>query len=248
MGARIFWRFASDAGTITANSTASGFPARNVQRSALSLKHKSDGSQATDMWTVDLGSALDVSALFVGGHDFSSGDTLTFRYASDSGFTADTGTVSVTYRADNLYQFFTAISRRYWRLENLKDVAAETRQIGRLALGDHTELGLSLRLGYGVGAAQDTSKIVVTEGGQAYADIGVALRALRGDLIVAPAEKAELEALRVAYQTAVPFVLAADYETYPVTKSLYGRLQSLPVPVDVAADLWRYSWDMIEQK
>lgn len=248
MGLRVFWRFTSDAGAITANSTQSGYPVANLQRPALSLKHQTDGSNATDMWTVDLGAAYDISALFVGGNDFSAGDILTFRYASDSGFTADTGTVSVTNRTPDMFEFFTAVNRRYWRLENLKDVAAETRSIGRLVLGDHTNLGLSLRRGYNAGADRDTSRVIVTEGGQSYGDIGVALRALSGALVVDTTEKVEIEALRAAYQTAYPFVVAADWVSYPATKSLYGRLTALGAPQDVAADLWEYRWAMLEQK
>lgn len=248
MGLRLFWRFDSDLGTITANSTTAGFPIRNVQRGTLSSKHKSDGSQATDTRTIDLGAALPISAFFLGGHDYQSGDTLTLRYASDSGFTADVGTISPTYRAGTLIEFFTPVTRRYWREENLKDVAAETRSAGRLLLGDHTEMSYALRLGYGSGIRSDTSKRIRTEGGQQYTDIRVSLKGQRGSLIVTEAEKVELEALRETYGTAFPFVSALDWENDPLAKTLYGFFASLGEPVDTGVDHWTYSWDMVEQK
>lgn len=250
MGLRVFWRFASDSGTMTANSTATGFPATNLQRNTLqpSKSWASDGSQATDTVTVDLGSVQTVSAFAWLAHDIDSADVLTLRYASDSGFSADVGTETPTWYEDSLIHYFTGVNRRYWRFEIDKDTPANTTTAARFLLGDHTNLTRTIAIRYGEGASDNTSKIIVTEGAQTYADIGVNRDGLTGNLIVDETEKVEIEDLRKTFQNAVPFVASVDWTNAPIEKSHYGRFNSIGMPVHTGAVHWTYRWNQIEQK
>ena len=128
---RLFWRFASDAGTVTVTSTAGAlYAGKNLQRDALSKKWQSAAVLATETVTFDLGSALPISAFALWDHDILATDTITLTYASDSGFTTDTGSVTLTWREAYLLEFFTEVTRRYWKLSITKTVAATSKSAG----------------------------------------------------------------------------------------------------------------------
>ncbi len=116
-------------------------------------------------------------------HNLEADDTITLRYASDAGFTADVGTVPVTFRAGTLIEFFASVTRQYWRLEidlASSGLTTEQREAGRLLLGDHYQMERNVALGWsGPQIVQDTTRSARTEGGQRYSDLGVGLRSLR---------------------------------------------------------------------
>jgi hypothetical protein len=248
---RLFWRFASDQGAVTATSTAGAlYAAANLQRDVLAKKWKSGATLATETITLDLGAALPVTAFALWGHNITEDDTLTLTYASDSGFTADTGTISVTWREWYLLEFFASITRRYWKLDILKDASSDIKYAGRLMVGTHYELSSSLR------SPGDTSgiskaaagKTVVTEGGQSYSDISVGLEQLGGDIVgLTAADVDEIETLKDTYLTAVSFVAAADWSDLK-RRVLYGKLTNLAPTPTVGPDAWSWRFSQKEQK
>jgi hypothetical protein len=251
MGSRWAWRFATDVGAASLpNGAAVGFPATNMQLSDVSTITRSDGGDSTDIFTFALTQAENLSFFYVAGHDFLEADTLTFRYASNSGFSADVGTVTPTWHENILVAFFTSVSRQYLRLEVGKAVAAETRQLGRFVSGDHTHFAERLMAGDPKGIGPDTTEIVRTKGGQIYSTLGAALDTMSGRLLVDSTEKLEIETLRKTYGTGVPFLIANDYANNPVTETIYGTFsQPMRAPVPVGSNgLWLYDINMTEAK
>ncbi len=253
MGAKVFWEYDSDAGTFTASTEASSFPVENLQISTLAPKWKSTGLATVDTITVDMGAAVSIDAFAFLAHDLIATDTIALTYASDSGFTTDTGqafSVAGSTTSEHLYKYFAAISRQYWRLTITK-LATETRQAGRMVLGTHYELTESTREpGFQIGPVVTTAKTVTTRGGQKYGNIGVALRRLSGTIAgLSDADKAELDSLFIANTTVVPFIVSAAYATYPETKSIYGTLNAAFNPVSSARiGIWDATIGMTEQK
>ncbi|MHA1809374.1 MAG: discoidin domain-containing protein [Candidatus Heimdallarchaeaceae archaeon] len=248
---RLFWRFASDSGTASSSGAESGYPVTNVQTATLSSEWRSDGTDTTDTITIDLGSAQSISACAVLKHNFEDDfvQDLTLRYASDSGFSSDVGTETLTFEnLTDVYHYFTAVSRRYWRLEIDKGSVVDYTSVGRFVLGDHTNLTYTLRRGGSYGIYDSTSSRVITEGGQIYGDIGVSVNTISGVLIASESERTEIEALKDTYQTVTPFIFSADWENYPTTRSIYGIFDSMSVPVKVAPSYWEYNLDIRQQR
>lgn len=253
---RLFWRFNSDGGTFSASSTAEGYDVDNLQRDTLDKKWKSDGfgSDFQEIITVDLGSAQSITAFALLAHDLTANDSIVLRYASDAGFTADVGTVPVTFREDTLIEYFTAVSRRYWRLEidliGSSGSTTDTRQAGRLLLGDHYQTERNISLGWmGPNYTQDTTKSVRTAGGQKYADIGVAIKAFQGQFVaLSETDLDEFEELKSTMLTGMAFIISQNWEDFPLKRTLYGTMLGMGSPINIAADKWTISFSMSEQK
>lgn len=252
---RLFWRFDSDDGTFSASSTAEGYGVDNLKLDTLDSKWKSDefGSDLQEQVTVNLGSAQSITAFFLGNHNLEADDTIVLRFASDAGFTADVGTVAVTFRVGTLIEYFTAVSRQYWRLEiTLASGASDTeqREAGRLLLGDHYQVARNVALGWsGPQLGEDTTRSARTEGGQKYADIGVGLKVLRAQFVaLGETDLDELEALKGTMLTGQSFVISQNWEDFPLKRTLYGSLRSMGPPTNEAADKWTIPFNMVEQK
>lgn len=243
---RLFWRYDSDSGTFTASSVASGYDVDNLKLGTLDKKWMSD-TDTSHTVTVDLGSAQSITAFVALDHDFLVGDTIVLRYASNSGFSAGVGTINPTWYDGTLVEFFSAVSRRYWRLE--VDGASGTRQLGRLLLGTHYEMERNIRVGYRVGPGQDTGKTVRTQGGQLYGDIGVRLKVLTGEFTAhQDADEEEISELQDTNGMSVPLFVAMDWESEPLKKSLYGTMMQIGPPINIAGDKWSFPLSMVEQK
>jgi len=248
---RFFWRFPSDAGAFSASNTASGFDVDNLKRSTLDKKWRSDefGSALVETVTVDLGSAQAITAFVLLDHDLIDTDVLVLRFASDSGFTTDVGTVAITFRENTLVEFFAAVTRQYWRLEITALLDTAVRQAGRLLLGPHYEMERSLALGYTVGPGQDTGKTIRTQGGQLYGDLGVRLKMLGGEFVaMQEADNVEVDALKNANGKSVPLFVAMDWTNFPLKKSLYGTLTQVGSSINIGVERWSFPLRMLEQK
>ena len=251
MGMRLFWRFASDAGTITATSTAAaGFAAANLARDTLSKLWRSGAVLATETITVDLGSAIAATAFALWGHNITEDDTLTLTYASDAGFTTDTGTIPITWREGYLLEFFDEVTRQHWKLDILKDAASDVKQAGRIMIGPHYELTTTLRAPgetFGGGAVA-AGKQIRTEGGSSYGDISVALDKMKGTITGLSADDVdEIETMKDTILNAKSFVAAADWDDLQ-RRVQYGRLDGLAPPTSVARTAFQWNFAQTEQK
>jgi hypothetical protein len=251
MGMKFIWRFTSDAGTVTASSTAkAGTAAKNLQRDALSKKWQSGGTLATETITFDLGLAQPITSFALWGHNITETETITLEYADDSGFTTGTGTVAVTWRETYLLEFFASVTKRYWRLSVLKDAAADVKEAGRMVLGPYYELTNSLRTpgdSYGTGRTA-ADKDVRTEGGVKYSDLGVPLDGMSGTITgLTEDDVDEVELLKKTYQTSQSFVAAADWDVRK-RRVLYGSFDNLRKPQSVSPTRWSITWNMTGQE
>jgi hypothetical protein len=233
---------------MTAATTADGYDVVNLQRPALAPGWKSGTSTADEKITVDLGSAQSISAFALINHDLTT-ETLELEYATDSGFTTGTGTVTLSLTSDNWYQFFGAVTRRYWRLKITKALATDTVSAGRMVLGQQFTPTYAFRPQYASGNASDTSQGVRTRGGQYYSTDGVRLRTLRGVMPgLSDTDYDEIELLKRTYGTSTPFILALNWETDPTRLTLYGHLTGLAAMQNVAVDKWEWNVSMREQR
>ena len=248
-GANIFWRFASDAGTITTSSATSEAPITNLQDNILANIWQSDGTDLADVITVDMGSAVEVGAFAFLDHDIIASDVLLLEFASDSGFTTDTGTVSVTFNANTLLEYFTPVTRQYWRLTITK-LATPARQAGRLLLGEFFALAHSTREpGASWGLSKSTGSKVTTDGGQIYGNLGAQLLMMSGTIgALTDLEYDEIEALKEAYGEVVPFIFSAAPVNDLYGRSIYGVFSKLPQFQSYKPDLWTLNLSMQEQK
>jgi hypothetical protein len=249
MASNLFWRFASDAGTITASSEGAQFTAAKLQDNILSNKWISDGTDNNDILTVDLGAAETVSAFGFLNHNIEAADTLTLEYASDSGFTTDTGTVTVTYNASTIIEYFTPVARRYWRFTIAKG-GIGSREAGRLLLGEYYALARSMQdPGYSFGLAQTTGDKVTTDGGQIYANIGTATQMMQGVIQgLNDDEYDEIEALKNAYGEAVPFIFTAAPTSRKYRSTIYGVFSRLPRWSEYSPGIHNTQFSIMEQK
>lgn len=248
---RIFWRFStSDAGTLTASNTASGYAASNLQLNTLGSKWASDTSSATAQLLIDFGSAVDIDSFALLGHNLVPGsDSVTLKYADDSGISVNVQTISVTLTATNWFEFFSTVTKRYAEVLITKSAPANQVYAGRLVHGESYQPTYGLKPGYSIGPGRSGTTTVRTRGGQLYSNTGPVYRALNGALPPSPdADRYELEALMETNSTAIPFIIAVDWENYPTQKSIYGTLDSIMPFMDVANGSWDWSLKMTEQK
>ncbi|GAG21017.1 unnamed protein product, partial [marine sediment metagenome] len=185
----------------------------------------------------------EVSAFAWLDHDVLEVDTIDLEYADDVTYLTNQGTISITWRENNLLEFFTPLSRRYWRFIINKGASAVYRSAGRFVLGTYFELAHSAREpGFVVTPALTTSKSVRTEGGQLYGDIGVVLERMAGSIpAITDDEKADLVALINANSTVIPFIAAFDFDLYPAEKTIYGAFDRIPSMVSAPS---HYRWEM----
>jgi hypothetical protein len=250
---RIFWRFASDSGTVTATSTADGYSVDELQRSTLAPVWKSEGSTSAvdQVITIDLGSAQAITAFALLGHnlqDTATTASVTLTYASDSGFTTGTGTISGTsVTDDNWYEYFASISRQYWRVTIPKAAAANQIEAGRVVLGSHYTPSYALRPGFSIGAGSSTARTLQVNAGQRYSSLGVTPRVMAGTMPgLSDTDYDEITLLQQTYQNATPFIVSLNWETDPTRRSIYGTLSSVRPLANVAVDKWEWNLSIRE--
>jgi hypothetical protein len=251
---RLFWRFPSDAGVFTDPEVLANYPVSNLKIDALSKKWKSAPDSGGGIQiTVDLGSAQAISAFALLGHTISSGDSILLRYADNAAFTVGFGNIALTYHENTLIEYFTEVTKRYWRLIiTVADSATTEIEAGRMVLGPHYQFERNVAPGWsGPGTSEDTSRNVRTRGGQRYSDEGSRLRTFQGSFTgLRDADFIELEALYDNYGTAKSFIISQLWEDYPVRRTLYGSLVRLGGTANTGgtANKWNFPIRMTEQK
>ena len=248
---RIFWRFASDSGTVTTSSTADGYSADDLQRANVNPVWKSEDSLTTETITIDLGSSQQIDAFALLNHNL--GDVLAIsgveiEYATDSGFTTGTGTVSgVGLTSPNWYEFFGTVSRRYWRINMTKLSSSSQIEAGRVLLGSAYVPTYATRPGFTLGSGASTTRKIRTNSGSIYSSIGVAPRVLSGTLPgLDDDDYDEITTLQETYQDGIPFVVSLNWETELARRTVYGTLTSTRPLTNVAIDKWEWQLSVRE--
>jgi hypothetical protein len=248
---RIFWRFDdSDAGSILASNTASGYKASNLQIDTLGKRWKSDAVASVITLTLNFGSIVSVDSFALLGHNLVPGsDTVTLTYASDPGFITGTGSITVNLTANDWYEYFAAVSRQYWRVTITKSLSTNQVYAGRMVLGTAYVPTYGLAPGYQLGPGMTTTSTTRTKSGAKHSSLGTTIDILRGNFRALPdADKDELKELQNTNQTGVSFIVSMDWENYPVDKSIYGTLDSITPFQNVAINKWDWPLRMTAQK
>lgn len=158
--------------TLTETSQNAEFPAENVQSQQISKVWKTLGLVATETLVMDFGTAVNVGAFMVAGHNFDGTETnvkiqgnASDSWGSPTVDEAMTVLVGKPFKAE-----FTPDSHRYWRLTFDKANAADIRDIGRLFIGLTIDTGAAGDPDYtGVTITTvDPSNVVKSVGGQSY--------------------------------------------------------------------------------
>ena len=246
---RVFWQFSSDDGTFTASSTADGFDVADLQRSTLSPPWKSKALVVGETLTVNLGSAQQVTAFSLLGHNLVVGsDTVVLEAADDAAFAVGLVAISVTLTADNWFEYFPQQTKQYWRLSITKSASGNQVFAGRFLLGKNFTIP-GLAPGYTLGPGADTSDSVTTKAGQTYGNLGVVSRRLRGSINALTNDDIdELREMQESVGRIFAFVVSIDFENKPVEKSIYGTLNSVAPFTNFAVTRWAWRLAMREQK
>jgi hypothetical protein len=163
------------------------------------------------------------------------------------------GTVTPTFHKETLIEYFTEVTKRYWRLEITLSASSVTEvEAGRLILGPHYQFERNVAPGWGGPATtEDTSRNVRTRGGQRYSDEGTRLKTFQGSFKgLRDADFVELEALHENYGTAKSFIISQLWEDYPVRRTIYGGLDRIGGVANTGgtANRWDFPIKMTEQK
>lgn len=229
MPCKVFWRYPSDAASLTATSAADGYPASNVQLPHVNDAEawKSTGANATERLVFDMGTVYSVSAFAALGHDFNSDYTnIKVQANSADSWASPAFSHTCTYREGRLVEFFAEQAYRYWSLVFTKDAAATVATIARVLLGEHYEFEQNVSARSVEWASDEDTQTVRAPSGASYSDVAAHLDGLRFKVEWMPqAQKDELDAMCRAVGLHTPILVSLDHDTLPLTGLLYGKLQ-----------------------
>lgn len=251
---RLFWRFRSDSGDFSDPSVSANYPVDNLKIDSLDSRWRSaPDSGGLVQVTIDLGTPQAISAFAFLAHNLLAGDTALLRYADDAGFTSGVGTESITFHEDTFIEYFTEVTKRYWRLELTVASSSITEvEAGRLVLGPHYETERNVSSGFkGPSYSKDTSRSIRTRGGQRYSDEGTRLRAFNGKFAALDDDDFdEFEDLHRINGKGRSFIISQLWEDYPLKRTLYGAIDSIGRTGNVSGTAGRQTMTlkMTEQK
>lgn len=122
------------------SSASSSLGPSNVAHEFKTKVWRTGTSSATEYVTIDLGSAQAATALILFAHTLTGADgTLQLRGSTDNFAASDVLVASLTYAASVISSTFSTATYRYWRVKFTKSAAGESRDIGRIFLGNYTD-------------------------------------------------------------------------------------------------------------
>ena len=221
---------------ITGSSRASSdLSYENVAHEHVSKVWRTGATLADEYVTFDLGSAQAVTCAIIFAHTLNSLDAATnsieLRKSTDNFAANDVlvGTFSFTTAA--MVLTFASTSSRYWRIKFSKDNASDTKDFGRIFLGNYvTFTGLPDFDGFEV-QGKDMSQSERSEGGQVYTAQREQYRVFKLTMSgLTQAQGAALKSFSETVGTHTPFFMIAD-ESAPSDESgetVYVKLNDIP--------------------
>lgn len=158
---------------ITGSSQAStSLAAANVAHEFKTKVWRTGTSTAAESITFDLLSAKGVTSVILFAHTLTAGDsTIQLRASTDNFVASDDLISTLAYASEIISSTFSIQTYRYWRVVFTKSAAGESRDIGRIFLGQYYETttqpdwdGLKI-------TPKDLSQKMKSAGGQTYTDI-----------------------------------------------------------------------------
>ena len=170
---RIFYNNLIDADevTITESSEVATLPAENVQNTFRSKVWRTGSSVANESITFDLQTAQTISAVILLNHTLTASDTDIKLQGSSDNFSTVHYEETLTHASGTIHKTFSDQSYRYWRVIFTKSSAGESRDIGRIFIGDHYSAPEQPDFDGLEEQSNDSSINQRTLGGQIYSDI-----------------------------------------------------------------------------
>lgn len=225
-----------DTATVSASTICSGIPKENVQTATLAQIYRATGH--THEWLrFDAGAATTANAVFVAGHNFSTGATVKIEANISAVFTGAALSYTFDMPTDGFGGGLTKLfhcwatnqSYRYWRLYVSDTAGATCIEVGRIMVGRYIEPTRNIREKFSLGF-NDPSTGIQTVGRQGY----YSLRPQRAQLAyeVIDAKEDQFNQLAGIYAEVgqhTPFVVAIDPTTRPHHNTFYMKFAgSLP--------------------
>lgn len=135
---RFLWNNLADDATLTASSAATNYLVANIQNHWPTFAWRSTGD-ASEWVKIDLGSAQDIKALVIKGHNFSAGAAIHIQADDDTNFgSIDVDNILIPSSGTITHFWSAAQSYRYWRITIVDDSNADGYvKIGRIFLGSY---------------------------------------------------------------------------------------------------------------
>lgn len=207
--------------SMTALTTAAGYPIANVQDPRLTKVWTSDAT-TTQTVIVDLGSAQAISVLAIVGHNIASTATCVANGNATDVWTAPSVTQSITWNSGIMLAFISPQTYQYWRFSFTGLTQAVS--IGRLWLGGYSDIDPSSTQEFSVELKTDDT-VVYGRRRQKYASPGATWRKI--NLRFPPNSVTSLSVIENIYRTvgkhqSFIFCNFNDLRTYPLVDPLYG--------------------------
>ena len=152
--------------TLTATNENPVYPIENTQDIRLSRLFKTIADSS--VITVNLGSELPVSAVFIANHDILTGAAITIKGHTTSDFTTPDYSSTITWREGMMYKLITGTAKQFWQISITNSA---NFKIGSLFLGTYATVTNTFSHVLSE-AVNDTTKVFTSLSGQTYTDVG----------------------------------------------------------------------------
>lgn len=244
--ARFMWNNLIDTATLTESSEDTYFPVENIANALRSKPWRTGTSTALETVIIDLGSAQAVECVALLDHGLTAADTgITLEGNTADSWGSPAFTQNLTRVAGTIAAFFALESYRYWRISFTKSASGETRDIGRVFLGEFISAPIT---GHSA-AVVDTSKIIRSVGGQTFSDERPIFYRIALQLNVIT--KSVADSLRTMLETIGrrrPFFVSIDDDEEPVNWIYYVKVSGGGSFTAISGnDYWRTTLNLDEQ-
>lgn len=212
--------------TLSATNENPVYPIENTQDIRLSRLFKS--IDVTSVITVNLGSSLPVSAVFIANHDILTGATITIKGHTSSDFTTPDYSSTITWRAGMMYKLITGYSKQFWQISITNSA---NFKIGGIFFGTYATITNTFSHVLS-DQTEDTTEVFTSLSGQTYTDVGYEYRVYDLNFpYFQIADKTALNAILTAVRKRPVYIMldeasVAEFEPLycTITKNPYSRV------------------------
>lgn len=190
-------------------------------------------STAVESVVIDFLNDVAPTSVIIFNHNFTASDSnLVLRASSDNFATVDDLISTLTFSADYTYLHatFGAATYRYFKFQFTKAAAGQTRDVGRIFLGNYTDLNNAIAFEGVKIKPTDLSVGLISAGGQTYTDRRSQFRTVQLDLnSLTTTEKDALRTITNTVGTHQSFWMQIDQSaTTELSEVLYVKFKDLP--------------------
>lgn len=207
--------------TLSATNENPVYPIENTQDIRLSRLFKT--IDTSSVITVNLGSELPVSAIFIANHDILTGATITIKGHTTADFTTPDYSSTITWRAGMMYKLITGTSKQFWQISITNSA---NFKIGGLFFGTYSTITntFSHVLSESV---NDTTQVFTSLSGQTYTDVGYEYKTYDLNFpYISVSDKTALQAIKTATRKR-PVYIMLDETSVTEFEPLYCVIDDL---------------------